>query len=75
LVVANGFSIDYGERPAFLHGLRRAILMRKNAPYRLVILKRRFPALIRKTIVRSALKCSFLTIVDSHAFEGGFFKD
>jgi len=35
--------------------LRRAILMREKAPYRLVILKRRFPAIIRKTIVRKLL--------------------
>jgi len=43
--------------------------MREKAPYRLVILKRRFPAFIRKTIVRRALIISLLTIVDSHAFE------
>ena len=43
--------------------------MRKNAPYRLVILKQRFPASSRKTIVRNTVKCSFLTIVDSHAFK------
>ena len=44
--------------------------MRENAPYRLVILKQRFPAPSRKTIVRNALKCSVLTIVDSHALKG-----
>ena len=74
LVMVNGFSIDYGERPAFLHGLRRAILTMEKAPYRLVILKRRFPHFIEKTIVRSVLKCIVLTIVDSHAFEGCFQK-
>ena len=70
--MANDFSIDYRERPAFLYGLRRAILTTVKPSYRLVILKQRFPVLIRKTIVRSALKCSVLTIVDSHAFEGCF---
>ena len=43
--------------------------MRKKASYRLVILKQRFPALTRKTIVRNALKCVVLTIVDSHVFK------
>ena len=50
-------------------GLRRAILTREKAPYRLVILKRRFPASSRKTIVRKLLKCVVLTIVDSHALK------
>jgi len=35
-----------------------------------VILKRDIPASARKTIVRNALKCSVLTIIDSHAFIG-----
>ena len=48
--------------------------MRIMAPYRLVILKRRFPASTVKTIVRKAVKCVILTIVDSHAFEGCFQK-
>ena len=39
--------------------------MRIIAPYRLVILKRRFPASTGKTIVRKLLKCIVLTIVDS----------
>ena len=39
--------------------------MRENAPYRLVILKRRFSTSTGKTIVRSAVKCVVLTIVDS----------
>ena len=72
--MVNDFPIDCRERPAFLHGLRRAILMRIIAPYRLVILKRRFPALIRKSIVRKLLISAVLTIVDSHAFEGCFQK-
>ena len=41
--------------------------MRIMALYRLVILKQRFPASSRKTIVRSTIKCSVLTIIDSHA--------
>ena len=36
-----------------------------KAPYRLVILKQRFQASTVKTIVRNALKCNVLTIVDS----------
>jgi len=43
----------------------------ENAPYRLVILKRAFPDLARKAIVRNALKCSVLTIIDSHALKRG----
>ena len=41
-----------------------------KAPYRLVILKRRFPHFIRKTIVRTTHISALLTIVDFHAFEG-----
>lgn len=48
---------------------RRAILMMEKAPYRLVVLKRCFPATSRKTIVRITLISSVLTIIDSHAFE------
>ena len=40
----------------------------EKAPYRLVMLKQRFPALTVKTIVRIAVKCVILTIVDSHGF-------
>ena len=54
--------------------LRRAILTKEKAPYRVVILKQRFPALSRKTIVRIALKCVVLTIVDSHAFKDDSLK-
>ena len=39
--------------------------MREKASYRLVILKRRFPASTVKTIVRRAVKCVVLTIVNS----------
>ena len=52
----------------FFSGLRRAILTQENAPYRLVILKQRFPDSTRKTIVRNAVKCIVLTIVNSHGF-------
>ena len=52
-----------------LSGLRRAILTQENAPSRVVILKRRFPALSRKTIVRRAVIISLLTIVDFHVLE------
>lgn len=45
--------------------------MRENASYRLVILKRRFPHFIRKTIVRSAVKCVVLTIIDSDVLDDG----
>lgn len=69
-----GFPIDYRVRPALPSGLRRAILMRIMAPYRLVVLKRDIPALTAKTIVRRTVKCVILTIVDSHAFEGCFQK-
>ena len=40
-----------------------------NAPYRLVVLKRRFPASNEKTIVRKLLISTVLTIVDSHAIK------
>jgi len=48
---------------------RRAILTPGKAPYRLVILKRRFPVTSGKTIVRKLLKYTVLTIIDSHAFK------
>jgi len=41
--------------------------MKGKAPYRVVILKRRFPASSRKTIVRNTVKCVVLTIIDSDA--------
>ena len=50
-------------------GLRRAILMKGKAPYRVVILKRRFPASSRKSIVRNTVKCVVLTIIDFHVLE------
>ena len=37
----------------------------EKAPSRVIILKQRFPHFIRKTIVRSTVKCTILTIVDS----------
>jgi len=52
-------------------GLRRAILTTEKAPYRVVILKQRFPALSRKTIVRRTVKCIVLTIVDSDVLKDG----
>jgi len=52
-----------------LSGLRRTILTRENAPYRLVILKQRFSASSRKTIVRKLLISALLTIVDSDVLE------
>ena len=36
----------------------------EKASYRVVILKRDIPAIIRKTIVRRAVKCIILTIVN-----------
>jgi len=45
--------------------------MTAEAPFRLVILKQRFPALSGKTIVRSIVKCTILTIIDSDAENGG----
>jgi len=43
--------------------------MKEKAPYRVVILKRRFPASSRKSIVRNAVKCVFLTIIDFHVLK------
>jgi len=40
-----------------------------KAPYRVVILKRRFSALTEKTIVRELLIIAFLTIVNSHVLK------
>ena len=37
----------------------------------LVILKRAFPHFIEKTIVRNAVKCSVLTIIDSDVLDDG----
>jgi len=45
-----------------------------KASYRLVILKRAFPPSTVKTIVRIAVKCIVLTIVDSHVFKYGSLK-
>jgi len=45
--------------------------MKENAPYRIVILKRRIPASTRKTIVKSVLKCTVLTIIDSDVLDDG----
>ena len=49
----------------------RLILMTAEAPFRLVILKQRFPVPVGKTIVRSIVKCTILTIIDSDAANGG----
>jgi len=43
------------------------ILMKVRVPYRLVILKQRFPVPAGKTIVRNIVKCAILTIIDSDA--------
>jgi len=48
--------------------------MMEEAPYRLVILKQRIPASTRKTIVRRAVKCTVLTIIDSDVLKDGFQK-
>ena len=43
-----------------------------QAPYRLVILKQRFPASSRKTIVRKLLIIALLTIIDSEVLKDCF---
>jgi len=37
----------------------------EKASYRVIILKRRFPASSGKNNVRSAVKCTLLTLIDS----------
>ena len=48
--------------------------MRTKAPYRLVILKQRFPASTGKTIVRKSLISTVLTIIDSDVLEDGSYN-
>ena len=43
--------------------------MKEKAPYRVVILKRRFPHFIRKNIVRTTHISTILTIIDFHVLK------
>ena len=43
--------------------------MKEKAPYRVVILKRRFPASSRKSIVRTTHISTILTIIDFHVLK------
>ena len=45
-----------------------------KALHRVVILKRRFPASTVKTIVRSTVKCTILTIIDSDVLKDGSYN-